>query len=288
MPVAGGIGRSQRATEPGHLKTRRPGAHRDPVGIEAGDEVKATAVLGLVRVAHPARDLQPLDRGESQVRVGGLRFAVRRALVELEVGEVGVVVEGNPQEHVLVLMEVVESGRPREALGAVGRGEAQFVAVHLRSGIPDEGAVVPPVPLGHVGLRQRRSRRRETAPLYDDVVFPREGVVTRGRVIRHVVKIAIAGDVLRVQEAGSVGGVQREAPVTRILGGVESDHVDLAWVAHVVEIYARRGGVEEIDAARAGTFRAQVVPGEKHRQPLNRLQQQVCAPADIVLRLPPA
>src|SRR5437016_10697513 len=184
MPVAGGISRSQRATEPRHLKTRRPGADRDPVGIEAGDEVKATAVLGLVRVAHPARDPQPLDRGESQVRVGGLRFAVRRALVELEVGEVGVVVEGNPQEHVLVLMEVVESGRPREALGAVGRGEAQFVAVHLRSGIPDEGAVVPPVPLGHVGLRQRRSRRRETAPPYDDVVFPREGVVPRGRVTR--------------------------------------------------------------------------------------------------------
>src|SRR2546429_7151754 len=41
MPVAGGISRSQRATEPGHLKTQRPGADRDPVGIEAGDEVKA-------------------------------------------------------------------------------------------------------------------------------------------------------------------------------------------------------------------------------------------------------
>jgi hypothetical protein len=100
---------------------------------------------------------------------------------------------------------------------------------------------------------------------------------------RREVQIAIAADVLHVHEVRVVGGVERCAPVIGVLHGTEADHVDLARVVEVIDGVAGDRRVEEVDAARAGALRVQVIAGEQHREPLGRLEQEVRAGADIIL-----
>ena len=146
------------AAEPGHAEARRADAHRHAVGVEAGDEVEALALLALIRVARARGDAQPVGDRESHVGVRGLGFADGRALVEFQVRQVGRVVERNAEEHALLFLELVQADGPGEPLGAVRRSEAQLVRAALRSRVPDQRAVVAVVALGDELVRQRAVR----------------------------------------------------------------------------------------------------------------------------------
>ena len=161
--VAVGIRILDRAAEARHAKARRADAHRHAVGVEAGDEVEALALLALVRVARARGDAQPIGDREHHVRVSGLRFADRQALVEFQVREVGRVVERDAEEHALLFLELVQADCPGEPLGVVGRGEAQLMRAALRSRVPDQRAVVAVVALGDEFVGQRAVRIGQVA-----------------------------------------------------------------------------------------------------------------------------
>ena len=285
-PIAVRIRVSQGSREAAHGEAGRAGTDYDIIRVKSGDEVEALPVLALVRPACAGGDLPALRHGESQIPVYRLRLAVDVALIELEVRQ-SVVVERDAQEHVLMFFEVVQAGSPGHALRAVGRGEAQLVSMHLRSRVPDQGAVVAVVPLRQIRRSQGIPGADDAATLHRDGILAGELVIPSAcRVIRSVVQRPVGADVLHVQKIRAPGGIQRQAPVTRVLHRAEGHRSDLPRVADPIEVDARHRGLQKIDAAGTGALRAQVVPRQQRRQLLRRLQQKVHAAAHIVLGFP--